>query len=201
MRWDDITRIRPNHAVLATLFDRIQPRPDSALNLMKSLVAHMRSNGWTYTTLGIGGLQTAIENKKINCDVMADLITCFCVYNNRNNNVNANIVQVHGNNSPVFLPQAKIIHAGLRIDMNVHGAVAGVFFSSGHRVASVNGVCFDLISGNKGPQHNMHTAYVRCTRMPAPPADRYTFDYLGQTRYLDIHGGTTSQGLQKFRCT
>jgi len=185
---------------LVKFFDKLQPSPDSALNLVKILIAHIRTHGWSYTTAA-QSLQNALSTKKINCDSLADLIICFCAYNNRPNNINASVVQVQGPNSPVFLPQTKIIQAGLRIEMNVQGKVAGVFFNSGHRVASVNRVCFDLITGNKGSQANMNIAYVPCTKMLPPPADRFSFNYLGLTHYLAIQPGSTAQGLRKYTCT
>lgn len=204
MKWSGIQIGIPQNQKDSVMqfFDRLQPRPDSTLNLMRKLVEQMRMRGWRYTT-NAGTLPNAINTRKINCDNLTDLIIFFCAYNNRDNNINAAQIHVHGVNSPVFIPQARITRTGLKIDMNVHGQLTGVFFSSGHRVARVNGVCFDLITGNKGPQANMQSAYVLCTRMPAPPnpPGSFQFNYLGRNYILTLQRGFTSQGLKKYNCT
>jgi hypothetical protein len=200
VNWANIQATYPASFKFITQISSKLGKQADALSLAKSLVAHMRQNGWSY----VGGAQQlgdAISSKKINCENLSDLLVGLYAYGNDPNDVIASRVEVCSQNAPVFLPQAKIVHAGLKLDLNVQGAVTGVFFSAGHKVASLNGICYDLISGNKGAMASMNAAYIQCTRTRPAPNDQFSFSYMGQSRHLDIQPGFTSQGLRKYKCT
>jgi hypothetical protein len=183
---------------LTKFFNKLAGQPESTLNLAQALVAHMRKNGWSYTTNAVP-LKTALLNKRINCDSLCDLIVFLYAYNRRPTNVNATRVDVH-NYQPVFLPQIKITRPGLKIDPNVQGQLRGVFFSGGHRVACLDGTCYDLITGNKGSAARMHQAYIQCTKVDDGPPVRYRFTHQGHERYLAQQPGSTGQGLRRYIC-
>ena len=147
-------------------------------------------------------LVMALSERKINCDTLASLLLLLYAYSHRsevNPNVNAVVIDVHGHGHPVFLPAIKIVKSGLIIEKNVEGLLSGVFFDDGHRVASLGGVCYDLITGNKGSLANMLVAYKPCTEVTPT---RFSFVDAGVTRLLDVRPNSfTPQSLAKFTCT
>lgn len=195
--WNQLPIPQQTRREMISYFDLLGGAADHA-SVAGTVVEHMRKKGWRYTP-SAQSVVAAFAAKRINCDTLSDLLAYFYAYKNHPNNVVISVAQVHQANAPVFLPKSKIQRTGLKIALNVNGYVQGVFFNTGHRVPSLAGVCYDLISGNQGSKVAMERAYIRCNKIQAAPNEVYQFNYLaGGSIRMTKQPGRTVNGLSKY---
>lgn len=181
-------------AVHDDLVDPVAPATPNPDDIFDSLCRYCRAR-YSYTFDG-RGITRALNEQSFNCAAAADFVVGVMLQLTGADLVVERFTQVFAGGRPTITPP---VHAaGVRIDGNLTGAGARMFFSGSHYVATVSDDQYDLISGMRS--HRI--AFIQAFRgddVGGQPS--FTAQVDGAQRTLTKLPGQTAQGLSLFSVT